>query len=88
MVVGARERDIGGNRHLFLWSKNHEYSILLRKDLWSYYQSMGSEFRYAFGKMLGTQDRLTLRLASYHCVLRPNLIKNHLNTCIQDSHTH
>ena len=25
-----------------------------REDLWSYYQSMGSEFKYIFGKVLGT----------------------------------
>ena len=35
--------------------------ILSRKDLWSYYQSMGLEFRYALGKVLGTQDHPTLR---------------------------
>ena len=73
------------SRHLVLWSRNHEYNV--RKDLWSYYQSMGSKFRYALGKMLGTQDRLTLRLASHHCVLRPNLIKNMFNTYIY-THTH
>ena len=39
------------------------------KDLWSYYQSLGSEFRYTLGKVLGTQNRPTIRLASYHCVL-------------------
>ena len=32
-------------------SRNHIYSVLSRKDLWSYYQSMGSEFRYALGKV-------------------------------------
>ena len=60
----------------------------MRKDLWSYYQSLGSKFRYALGKVLGTQDRPTLKLASHHCVLCLNPIKNHLNTCILDSHTH
>ena len=54
----------------------------------SYYQSMGSEFRYALGKVLGTQDRLILRLASHHCVLCLNPIKNYLNTYILNSHTH
>ena len=49
---------------------------------------MGSEFRYAIGKVLGTQDRPTLRLAFYHCVLYLNLIKNNLNTCILNLHTH
>ena len=49
---------------------------------------MGSEFRYAIGKVLGTQDRPTLRLASHHCVLYLNLIKNNLNTCILNLHTY
>ena len=43
---------------------------------------MGSKFRYALGKVLGTLDRPTLRLTSYDCALRPNLIKNMFNTCI------
>ena len=51
-------------------------------------RDMSSEFRYAFGKVLGTQDRPTLRLASHHCVLHLNLIKNNFNTCILNSHTH
>ena len=59
-----------------------------RKDFWSYYQSMGSEFRYVFGKVLGTQDYLTLRLASHHCVLCFNFIKNMFNTLYPNSHTH
>jgi len=25
------------SRHLVIWSGNHEYSILSRKNLWSYY---------------------------------------------------
>ena len=73
--------------HLVIWSRNHEYSVLSRKDLSSYYQSMGLEFRYALGKVLGIQDHQALRLASRHCVLRPNLIKNMFNTCIY-THTH
>ena len=73
--------------HLVIWSRNREYSVLSRKDLWSYCQSMGSEFRYALRKVLGTQDRPTLRLATHHCVLCPNLIKNVFNTCIY-THTH
>ena len=75
------------SRHLIIWSRNHEYSILSRKDLWSYYQSLGSNFRYVLGKVLGTQDRPTLRLASYHCVLYLNLIKSTFNTCTY-THTH
>ena len=79
----------GGVATQFLqWYKNHIYSVLSRKDHLSYYQSMGSEFRYAIGKVLGTQDRPTLRLASHHCVLYLNLIKNNLNTCILNLHTH
>ena len=49
-----------------------------RKDLWSYYQSMGSEFRYALRKVLGTQDRPTLISASHHCVLILTLLKTNL----------
>ena len=48
---------------------------------------MGLEFRYVLGKVLGTQDRLTLRLASHHCVLRLNLDKIMFNTYIL-THTH
>ena len=70
-----------------MWSRNHEYSILLRKDLWSYYQSKGLKFRYTLRKMLGTQDHPTLRLASHHCVLCLNLIKSIFNTCSY-THTH
>ena len=43
---------------------------------------MGSEFKYILGKVLGTQDCPTLRLASHHCVLYLNLIKSMFNTCI------
>ena len=57
-------------------------AFFLRNDLWFYYQSMGSEFRYFLGKVLGTQYYQTLRLASHHCVLCLNLIKNKFNTCI------
>ena len=75
------------SHHLVIWSRNHEYSILSRKGLWSYYQSLGSKLRYVLGKVLGTQDRPTLRLALHHCVLYLNLIKNILKTCIY-THTH
>ena len=75
------------SRHLVIWSRNHEHSILSRNDHWSYYQSMDSEFRYVLGKVLGTQDRPNLRLASHLCVLRLNLIKSMFNTCIY-THTH
>ena len=54
---------------------------------WSYYQSLDLEFRYALGKVLGTQDHPTLRLVSYRCVLYLNLTKSTLNTCIY-THTH
>ena len=49
---------------------------------------MGSENRYALGKVLGTQDCPTLKLAFHHCVLCLNFIKNNVNTCILNSHTH
>ena len=48
---------------------------------------MGFKFRYTFGKVLGTQDHLTLRLASHHCLLCLNFIKNMFDTCIY-THTH
>ena len=48
---------------------------------------MGLEFRFILGKVLGTQNRPTLRLVSHHCVLCLNLIKNMFNTCIY-THTH
>ena len=50
-------------------------------------KDMGSEFRYTLGKVLGTQDCPTLRLASHLCVLYLNLIKSMFNTCIL-THTH
>ena len=53
-----------------------------------YYQSMCPEFRYGDGKVLGTQPHSTCRLASIHCVLRLNLIKDIFNTRILESHTH
>ena len=51
-------------------------------------RDMGLEFRYVFGKVLGTQDRPTLRLASYHCVLCLNHNKIMFNTYVLNSHTH
>ena len=87
LVIGVGAREKCRSRHLVIWSRNHEYSVLSRKDLWSYYQSMSAEFRNALGKVLVTQDSPTLRLASHHCVLRFNLIKNMFNTCIY-THIH
>ena len=56
------------------------YSILSRKDLFDLTtRDMGLEYRYAFGKMLGTQNRLTLGLVSSHCILCLNPIKGILN---------
>ena len=49
-----------------------------RKDLWSYYQSMGSEFRYALRKVLGTQDRSTLGLAPIIVSYGLTLLKTNL----------
>ena len=45
-------------------------------------KDIGSEIRYGLGKVLGTQNRPTLRLASHHCVLCLNPIKSTFNTCI------
>ena len=45
-------------------------------------KDMGWEFRYILGKVLGTQDSLTLRLVFHHCILYLNLIKNMFNTWI------
>ena len=72
--------------HLVLWSRNHEYSTLTLKDR-SYYQSMGSEFKYDFGKVLGTQNCSTRGLASTFCVLRLNLIKGIFDIAFY-THTH
>ena len=84
--MGVREKECW-SCHLVIWSRNHEYSVISRKGLWSYYQSMSSEFRNSIGKVLGTKDLPTLRLTSHHCVLCPNLIKNIFNTCIY-THTY
>jgi len=43
-------------------------------------RDMGSKLRYGLGKVLGTQNYPTLRLASHHCVLCLNPIKGALNT--------
>ena len=50
-------------------------------------RGMCLELRYVLGKVLGTQDCPTLRLASHHCVLHLNLDKIMFNTCIL-THTH
>ena len=50
-------------------------------------RNIGSELRYGLGKVLGTQNRLTLRLASFHYVLCLNPIKGILNI-VSNSHTH
>ena len=69
-----------GLRTIYLMSSQGRTFDLTTRD-------MGSKFRYVLGKVLGTQDRPTLRLASHHYVLRLNLIKNMFNTCIY-THTH
>ena len=46
---------------------------------WSYYQSMGLEFKYGDGKVLGTQPQLTHGSTSTHYVLYLNLIKGMFN---------
>ena len=48
---------------------------------------MGSEFRYDFGKVLGTQNHPTYGSASTHCVLLLNLIKGIFNIAFY-THTH
>ena len=48
---------------------------------------MGSELRYGLKKVLGIQNRPTLRLASPHYVLCLNLIKGILNIVIEFTHT-
>ena len=48
-------------------------------------RDMGLEFKYGFGKVLGTQNRLTLGLAFSHCILCLNLNKGLFHTCL---HTH
>ena len=50
-------------------------------------RDMGLELRYDFGKVLGIQIRPTLRLASSHCVLRLNPIKDTLNIVSILTHT-
>ena len=45
-------------------------------------KDMGFGLRYGLGKVLGTQNRPTLRLASHHCVLCLNPIKSILNIAI------
>ena len=49
---------------------------------------MGLEFRYVLGKVLGTQDHPTPRLASHYCVLHLKLGKIMFNTYFLNSHTH
>ena len=75
------------SRHLVLWSRNHEYIALMWKGR-SYYQSMGLEFRYGDGKVLGTQPYQTHESTSNHCVLHLSLIKGIFNIVFYNTHTH
>ena len=50
-------------------------------------RDMGSKLRYSFRKLLGTQNRPTLRLASSHCVLCLNPIKGTFNIASILTHT-
>ena len=50
-------------------------------------RDMDSKLRYGLRKVLGTQNRPTLRLASSHCVWCLNLIKGTFNIVILNSHT-
>ena len=52
-----------------------------------YYQCTCPEFKYGYGKVLGTQPYLTCWSAFTHCILRLNLIKGTFNIVILDSHT-
>ena len=45
-------------------------------------RDMGSELMYGLGKVLGTQNRPTLRLISSYCVLCLNTFKGIFNTSI------
>ena len=51
-------------------------------------KDMSSELRYGFGNVLGTQNRLTLSLASSHFVLCLNPIKGTFNIVSILTHTH
>ena len=75
-------------RHNKMWSCHLVFtmvvepynSVLLRKYLLGLTtREMGSELRYGFWKVFGTQNRPTLRLVSSHCVLCLTLIKGTLN---------
>ena len=58
------------------WFRNHIYSVLSRNDPFNLTtRDLRSEFRYGFGKVLGTQNCPTLGLASSHCILCLNPIK-------------
>ena len=54
---------------------------------WSYYQGIGLEFMYDFGKVLGMQNRPIRGSASTNCVLGLNLIKGIFNIAFY-THTH
>ena len=51
-------------------------------------QSIGLEFMYSFGKVLGTQNYPALGLISSHCILCLNPIKGTFNIVFILSHTH
>ena len=51
-------------------------------------RDMGLELGYDLRKVLGTQNRPTLRLASSHCILRLNPIKGTFNFASIFTHTH
>ena len=50
-------------------------------------RDIGSELRYNLGKVLGTQNYPTLKLASSHCVLCFNPIEGTLNIASITTHT-
>ena len=52
------------------------------RTFWSYYQIYGFGVYVCSRESVRHPRSLNLRLASHHCVLRLNLIKNMFNTCI------
>ena len=95
----SKATTIDNQSHLWIQQKVLESPLSFCNDLGAIYiassqgrtvdlttRDMGLEFRYILGKVLGTQDHPTLRLASHHCVLRLNLNKIIFNTCILNSH--
>ena len=88
MIIPYGHKGFGIATYFLQWFRNRIIASFQGRTFWSYYQSIGLEFRYALRKVLSTQDHLTLMLTSHHYVLCLNPSKNYLNTCILNSHTH